>query len=279
MPKAAQARADKLALKLLGEWREKYFRIPKQEGDPVMPAQEFAAGKAAGILFDPIVTDHDQTMNDVIALCRAIPPQQVSNAFLSSLSSRRLDLRAALPSYAVFRHAVCHEATPFPNHMYCTECDFYLGRVREEDLNILNFERFKWGGVRHEQPVYAAFNLGLFRREPEATVTAEDKRIFRGIIEAIEMCPQQTTAAALHKTFADLLPSNKNERDHIVETLGFCGVLETREHSGYFERFISRKDRAFPPRRNVDMAYPARWWTRADGINREALKATFGNAL
>jgi hypothetical protein len=54
------------------------------------------------------------------------------------------------------------------------------------DLNVLNFERFKWGGVRRDQPVYATFDLERSRCLDPPSPTDADVATFLSILRTIE---------------------------------------------------------------------------------------------
>jgi hypothetical protein len=228
-------------------------------------------------MFDPIRLSHDDIVKRAIAAVRRIERQAVADAFIVSLSSRQLELRSALGSFAVLQHIPRH-AEPRQRDA-CQVCGEYKRAAEEQDLNVLNFERFKWGGVRHDQPLYACMDLELFQRLPRATPTVADVTIFKDVLKAIEVAPQKTSSAALEKRLAKPLKSSKSERDTVVGILGYCGILATAEHPGYMHRFVPWSDRELPTRRFVDMAYPACWWQRSDGVNREALAYWFGHVL
>jgi hypothetical protein len=154
----------------------------------------------------------------------------------------------------------------------------YLSQA-EENLNVLNFERFKWGGVRHDQVGYAAFDLKLFLDNKVPKPTSDDVQIFRRIIAAIAAVPPDVTSAALHTHFAKVLKSNKAERDVIIAIFGFCGILGTPEHPGFADSFVAVSERKLPDRRFVDMKYPACWWQGGVGVNQTKLNEYFGHAL
>jgi hypothetical protein len=228
-------------------------------------------------MFDPIRVSHDDIVKRAIAAVRGVKRQVVANAFVVSLSSRRLDLRSALGSFAVFQHFAWH---PAPHgRESCPECGEYNGKPKEEDLNILNFERFKWGGVRHDHPLYASMDLGLFCKLPRTAPTAADVAAFKRLLKAIEGAPARTSSAVLQKYLAMAFKSSKAERDVLVGILGYCGILATAAHPGYMSHFVPWSDRDLPERRFVDMAYPACWWRRVDGINSKALDYWFGHVL
>lgn len=267
---------DKRALEILlksywspSGWKPENERMPSRE--------DFEYAKSKGLMFDPVDIDHDQGVDQVIELVAALSRRAVADAFLASLSTRRLDWRSAMGSFAVFQHLQRH--TPEKMENKCRTCGSYLTGGVEQDLNVLNFERFKWGGVRHDQVVYAAFDLSQLLKESLPQPTAADIEIFRGIISAIDQAPQNTSSANLHAQFAKVLRSNKNERDVIVAILGFCGILETPEHPGYSSRFVPAAERSLPDRRFVDMSYPACWWRSDIGINRRWLSEYFAHVL
>ncbi|WP_406698484.1 hypothetical protein V5E97_06340 [Singulisphaera sp. Ch08] len=72
-----------------------------------------------------------------------------------------------------------------------------------------------------------------------------------------------------------LFPSNKAERDILLNILDFCGILRTSGHPGYSARFVPMGERQIPPHWNVEMAYPTCWWRGRDGLNRDIVQAYF----
>jgi hypothetical protein len=203
--------------------------------------------------------------------------QAVADAFILSLSSRRLELRSALGSFAVLQHLPRHQAPRQGGT--CPVCGVYNRVAEEEDLNVLNFERFKWGGVRHDQPLYASIDLELFRMLPHVSPTPANVAVFTGLLKAIDSVPASTSSVVLQNHLAKVFKSSKTERDIVVGILGYCGILAIAEHPGYIHSFVPSSDRQLPARRFVDMAYPACWWQRTDGINKDALTYWFGHVL
>lgn len=228
-------------------------------------------------MFDPVLLTHDDIMHRVIAATKRISAYQVANAFVFSLSTRRLDLRSALGSFAVFQHLQSHPS-PDPRSA-CQVCGEPLNDNRGHNLSVLNFERHKWGGVRHDGPLYASLDLELFAAIPAVTPTSHDIDILKQILGAVEAAPPKTTSTALQKYLAPILKSNKSERDTLVAILGFCGIIATPEHPGYAARFVECRQRLTPPSHFMEMKYPACWWKRPNGINREALHYWFGHLL
>ena len=276
MPQDMATPVDRRAIKVLFDtyWAAAGWRDERSQSTP---PDDFEYAKQAGVMFDPIRVSHDDLVTRAIGAVRKVERQAVADAFVVSLSSRRLDLRSALGSFAVFQHFAKHPASR--DREPCPMCGEYSGKAQEEDLNVLNFERFKWGGVRHDQPLYASMDLELFRKLPRVQATSAEVAVFKGVLKIIEAAPAKTSSAILQQRLAKAFNSSKAERDVVVGILGFCGVLATAEHPGYMYRFVPWSDRELPGRRFVDVAYPACWWQRADGINSKALTYWFGHVL
>lgn len=275
MSRDAVTPVDRRALKALFDthwtaagWRDEKSRRTSPE--------EFEYAKRAGVMFDPIRLSHADIVKRAVAAAQLVNRRVVADAFIVSLSSRRMELRSAIGSFAVLQHLPQHKDSKLRES--CPLCGEYSGPTKE-DLNVLNFERFKWGGVRHDQPLYASMDVELFRKLPFVTPAAADVAVFKGLLKAIEATPEKTSSSTLGMHLAKTFKSNKPERDVVVGILGFCGILATAEHPGYMNDFVPSSNRESPARRFVDMAYPACWWQRPDGINEKALAYWFGHVL
>ncbi|MEO1170648.1 MAG: hypothetical protein AAFX94_01165 [Myxococcota bacterium] len=220
-------------------------------------------------MFDPVRVTHDELVARAIGAKSRVSWNAVVEAFLSSLSSRRLELRSALGSLAYLQH--------MPNHSFtetsatCPVCGWHEVPEFEHDLSVLNFERHKWGGVRHHDLLYTTFDLELFAKTPPVEATNSDHELLLVLLDSIESVPSGTTSSALEKHLKRVLKSNKAERQILLGILGMVGVLGTADHPGYGLAFVRADEVEIPPRRFVDMHYPACWWTRDDGLNRTAL--------
>ena len=268
---------DKRALKILLDtfWSPAGW---KPEAQRITPPADYAYAKGKGTMFDPVRLDHAQAIGGLLGFVARLDKRRVADAFVASLSTRRLDWRSVLGSYAVFQHLAPH--APKERERRCSVCGFFLhDDPVGEDLNVLNFERWKWGGVRHDHVIYAWLDLQLFLAAETPRPTAEDRRILRSLVEVIAQVPPRTTSAALNIHFARLLKSNKAERDAIVVILGFCDILPVPGHPGYHDAFVPVGERHLPDRHFTDMAYPACWWRGSDRINLAALQNYFGHVL
>jgi hypothetical protein len=267
----ARPEVDRNALEILHKtyWSSTGW---KAEDEQVTPPDDLLYAKRAGVMFDPVRLSHDQITRNAIEVVARVAAGAVADAFLASLSTRRLELRSALGSFAVLRHFPEHE---FSGDRSCMVCGGAGERHEVHDLNVLNFERYKWGGVRHDDPLYAAFDLEQFLRCERLEPAEADIALFRGILGAIEAVPGETTAPKLQARLGKLLPSNKAEREVLINILGHCCILRTPGHPSYFDGFVPECERTIPSYRNVDMAYPACWWRGRDGIVRTVLRSFF----
>ncbi len=228
-------------------------------------------------MFDPVRLSHTEIVQRAEASLRGVEREAVTDAFIVSLGSRRLEMRSALGSFAFLQHFPQHIAPP--GRGACPVCGEYPRANGKEDLNVLNFERFKWGGVRHDTPLYASFDLQQFRMMPRVRPASSDVAAFKRLLKAIAAAPPGTSSSSLQKQLIRAFKSSKAERDVVVGILGICGILATESHPGYTFGFVPVSERELPTRRFVDMVYPACWWQRTDGINQDALAYWFARFL
>ena len=92
MPQDAPTPVDRRALKVLFDtyWTSAGWRDERSRSTPPV---DFEYAKQAGVMFDPIRVSHDDIVKRAITAVRGVTRQTVADAFVVSLSSRRLDLR------------------------------------------------------------------------------------------------------------------------------------------------------------------------------------------
>ncbi len=240
--------------------------------DTTVAPEDFAYARDAGYMFQPVELGHDDLMRWAHTSWKRVSRKHVTSAFLASLSTRRLELRSALGSYAIGTH--------FPEHTYrgtgycCAICGTIGDSPQSYDLSRLNFERHKWGGVRHEQPEYIAFDLEQFSKLEVATPTHDDLEIMRHILVAASQCDARTRPRGLEQRLASLLDSNKAERDILLQILAYCGILQPATLPSFRMSFIEYSERSEPPG-NRFWTYPMSWWRGEHGVNEAALSFYF----
>nr|MBK7067216.1 hypothetical protein [Deltaproteobacteria bacterium] len=213
--------------------------------------------KRHGMMFDPLTIGHDALAAETRRLVESIGLAKASAAFLASLTSRRLDLRSGLASYVLASAAGPHEYVGNASGT-CVTCGARREH-RDEDLDVLNFERHKWGGVRHGDPLYTLLDLSELERAEPVSPTDDDRATFGKILEIVAGSPPKDTPGKLSKRLADALPSSKPERDVLVEILAAIGVLAPSDPSRGSGEFVH-----------------AGAWRGADGYSRTAVARLFG---
>lgn len=252
--------------------------------------EEISAAKKQGYLFDyPAYETHEDTFRRRNAILAQVDPGDVANAFLFSLSTRRLEYRSALGSYYYARAIPAHTFMHSHNErlaaaaVHCYYCGWHAWK-KEPDVfdkrfgcNVFNYERYRYGGVHHTNINYALFDLEQFLKLPKANPTQEDKQILAGILSSVDRLNAPDKAGKLREaiTKAKILKSNKDEVSVLLNILGICGILAGKEHPSYDEYFADEYERDPTEYRN-DFAYPVNRWRAGDGVNAEKLKEVFG---
>jgi hypothetical protein len=230
----------------------------------------------SGVMFrEPRALDHDGWVAAVRAAASTVSLDDVSLAFLASLTSRRLDLRSALGSFAVARQLPVHPYEAAADDV-CRVCGLEA-QPEPEDLNVLSFERFMWGGIRRDDLPYLALDLEMFARAPLSAPTEADLLLAGALIDALRTAPEKATVVTMTDALK-VLKGNKAERRVLLEILGVCGILTDGIHHGYGRGFVDLANREQAPGHWMDTAYPACWWRGRHGLDDEMLQ-TFLPAL
>jgi hypothetical protein len=260
-------KADALRPLMTAFWTPQVWRSPHLVPGPV----EFARAVRDGVMFaESLTLDHDGWVDRVLAAVALVDAAAVSDAFIVSLTTRRLDLRSAMGSYAVARHLPRHSFYADRSGRLCRVCGLYE-RDSAQDLNVLSFERFKWGGVRRDDLRYIAFDLEQFQLAPQEPLNEAAIAVGGQMLAALRGAPPSATSTTVARALP-MIKGNAQERGVLVDILGVAGVLDTKEHPGYHREFISYAERELPNRHFVDSAYPACWWRGGSGVNEDAVQ-------
>jgi len=273
---------DKRAKKILFQtyWKNGWIDRAKRS----ISQEDFLYAKEKGLMFDPLTISHDECIAKIITVAAEISQDKITRAFIASLSTRRLDWRSALASWFIAKQLPPHRYTPvvsgtsydksgaITHKSYtCSICkDLMYGVIGSEhyqdtDLNVLNFERIKWGGVRHGQLIYTLFDLEQFQKEDIPEPNNDDINIFRNILQLIESSNPKDYPGKLRERMSDMteLKSNKGELSTVIEILACIGVLKPTDYN----RAISniRHDWKF-----------VEHWRGEDKYNKEVVQNLFG---
>lgn len=249
-----------------------------QWNDGNVTEEDYAYAKERGFLFDPPEAEsHEDALKRAKAAVEKIDARDVANAFLYSLSTRELQYRSALGSYYYAKAIPEHRLEDTGEDFHCYLCGWCNGA---SDYNVFSFERYKWGGVRHTQLDYAAFDLEQFLKQPKVTPREEDISALRELLACVRELEPRNKAGKLRDLVSQkkLLQTNKNEITGILEILGICGILAGTECPGYETYFADEYCRA-PQEHTNDMQYPLNHWRVSDGINEKRFEEVFGFSL
>lgn len=259
---------DSKALQLLTEM---YWSAAGWRTDPeahVTP-EDFSYASEQGLLFEPRHLTHDQAVEGAIAAHGSLTARQVAMAFAYSLPTRRLDLRSALGSYASMIHLQSHAFTPWAGRgPTCEICGFY--RHFDVDFNVLSFERFKFGGVRHHHIDYAAFDLGQLRLWFNDVEEVETGTLHQ-VLERWRALPTSARARHAADSVRGLVPSNDAERRTLVEVVGIAGVLHPSSLGSMIDGYVPDVERNDALLTHSDWGYPVCRWMGHDGVNESAV--------
>jgi len=245
--------------------------------ETIMPPPDLLAqAVAAGVMFtEPRTLDHDAWIHAAQQAVAAVTAREVGQAFLASLTSRRMDLRSALASYALTQHLPDHTYTERPSGVTCAVCGILRNRdgtVDPEDLNLFSQIRFGGGGLPGNIQ-YAAFDLEQFAQAPRLVPTSDDLSLGQQIIDYLRQLPPKTTAAQAARSLTIVL-GTRDQRGTLMESLGICGILHSPGHPGYADAFIPdwKADTDWPSQRFPFGGYPTWWWKAEGGISDTALR-------
>jgi len=239
--------------------------------------EDFEYAKKAGLLFDSEVQSHDDALALAQKIATDINKTHVTNLFLASLSTDRIEWRAGLASYAIMQSFPIHTFKPFSlenDHTCAICCSASEAKVNR---SFMSSGRFILGGLMGYDIFELAFSLEQHNLLTDTQPTENDYRIFSAILSIIENVEHDEIPTKLQKKLQkiDGFKSTEEQRRSLLTTLGFSSILETEKHKGFLHTFsnmcqVPRKSRS------TYWRYPIDWWVGKDGLNKEAIKFWFG---
>jgi hypothetical protein len=266
--------SDKRALKILFN---KYWSSAKGWQRNIISEEDFEYAKKMGIMFDDVSLNHDEIIQKAIEQCGSISKNQVVDAFISSLSTRRLDHRSALGSFACGCKLPLHQFESSDQSKTCAICS-ELPFSKNIDLNVLNFERNKFGGVRHLQPNYIFLDISLFSKLEVQKPTKKDVEILVNILSSLNSTTEGKLSDA-EKSIGTVIKGNQNERRGILTIFGYCGILNIPSYDSFYESYIPYNERRYSNYAKSDWPFPTDLWLPKCGLNQEAIRFWFGSYI
>jgi hypothetical protein len=237
---------------------------------PAIAPDELDIAKAAGYMFDPSVSTHDGAVSRAINAAYSIEPRDVAHAFVASLTTRRLEYRSALGSFAFARFLPHHQAGNSRGRSLCDVCGDPI-EDRLVDWNLENFLRIKWGGMGHGIPSYMSFDLERFNELEKIEPTSEDWVILEKILAIAASQDPKARPDHLERAINKTVSSNRHERRVLLQILGFAGILKPRIVIPIFDRFVPFTERGT----ETELAYPFSAWRGVDAVDHDAVSFWF----
>lgn len=213
---------------------------------------EFEYAKEKGLMFDPLTISKAGLISKLDSTFQTIAKRKVTDAFLCSLSTKRLDWRSGLGSYENAKRLLTEKDIN----------EYYYGHGENKDLNVINFERIKWGGVRHDNGLYNWLDLSLLDKENIPKPSQQDIEIFKSILNVIDKSEFGETPSKLRDRIKEVFNVSKNERHVLIEILGCADILKPL-----------RFDRKEPGKHDWTFVLH---WRGEDKYDRQKLKEYFG---
>lgn len=221
---------------------------------PNTDQESFAYAKEKGLMFAPITITKPELLTKLKEVTSSISLKKVTDAFLCSLTNKRLDWRSGFASYINAHRLLRHH-----NDI----SDFYFGHGTDQDLNVLNFERIKWSGVRHSNGLYNWLDLSLLTKEIIPNPTQQDIELFKSILDVIDKSEVNEPPSKLRERLKEVFNVSKNERHILLEILGCTSILRPASY-----------DRKEPGKHDWTFVVH---WRGQDSYDKQRVKNYFGH--
>lgn len=227
------------------------------------------------------MTTHDEIVAQAVDAIGHVDRAAVVRAFVGSLATRNLPARSAFGSYAVLHSFATHQHQPSAKFRVidCAVCGL-PPKVNSaaSDEWVVNYP-FQ---VQHTNIRYAAFDLATFRRREVDEPAHDAVERLRRLLDALRGLPPDAELTELQKSIGRAFKSNKYERQILLESFGYAGILLPEGKRDYAKGFVTYDEaNADQPREffKRDWAYPVRFWTGRDGVNEARVVSYFGEFL
>lgn len=239
---------------------------------------------------------HDELIERIFQEYRDCDKKKYTSLFLSSLSSNKLNYRSGLPVFAIMQSFPKHSFTPCKktasekalfDKMNEEDKAFVISRIPckycsslkniEVDIELIEECFSEVGGlIGHNSLTYYHYLLQTNKLEIVKPIES-DFRIFSEIITVLlQANEKETVKKTVQSKIGNIrgFKSNTEQRQALLETLGYCSILETKEHKGLLEHYTNC---ASTPRKthSSDWNYPVDFWSGKDGINKQAFRFWF----
>ena len=227
---------------------------------------------------------HDEIVAQAVNAVRRIDRTAVVRAFVGSLETRNLPARSAFGSYAVLQSFDAHPYQPSAifDSGNCAVCGLPISSQEWELVELDEWVANYPYQVQHTNIRYAAFDLDTFPRRKVDEPTPDAVGRLRRLLDALRGLPADAELSELQKSIGKAIKSNKHQRQILLESFGYAGILRPQEKRDYASGFVTYDEsNSDQPRQffKREWAYPVRFWTGLDGVNEASVASYFEGFL
>ena len=250
-----------------------------------------------GLLGTKEYLTHDALIERIFQEYRECDKKKYTSLFLSSLSTNKLSYRSGLPVFAIMQSypmhsfAVSKDSTalqPLFDEKHEKDKAFVISRTPcqycssvidvKVDIELIEECFLEVGGLIGLDLLTLYYYLLQTNRTEFVKPTESDFRIFSEILTILLAADKKDTVKKTVQLKIGKIKGFKStteQRKALLETLGYCSILETNEHKGFLKKYTNL---ASAPRKthSSDWNYPVDFWLGKDGINKDAFKFWFG---
>ena len=242
------------------------------EPDAISPS-EWEILKNEHLAFDRKIINHDEIEIWAIENFKKCKKKTVTDSFLIGIERDVPQLRAVLPAYSVMLNFKKHDFyTELKEHFYCLKCG--LPKVKEIDLTFINSCRWT-GSLVSRTPEVFAWYIEQHNNNAVDQPSESGENKFIELLKIISSSPNAETPSSLRKKLKkqSILKLNDEKCTSFIELLGYCGILQPKDKTGFLESFVGINTPS--KTHSSDWAYPVDFWTGEDGVNKKALEFWF----
>lgn len=243
---------------------------------------------------------HNELIELIFQEYRENDKKKYTSLFLSSLSRNKLSYRSGLAVFAIMQS--------FPKHFFTVRKDSsihklsfdnmnekdkefiisrlpcqYCSSLRDIEIDEVGIELIDacfsdvGGLIGHDLLSYYYYLLKTNELECVKPIDS-DFRIFSEMLTILLDADGKDSVKKIVQSKIGKIKgfkSSTEQRQVLLETLGYCGILETNECKGCLTKYTNL---ATAPRKShhSDWNYPVDFWLGTDGINKDNFKFWFG---
>jgi hypothetical protein len=231
-------------------------------------------------MFDKTEMKHEDVVSWALSEYQACSKKSVVSQFLSGIQPGMAYRRSSLSAYAIMTYFSKHSFITAENetaaqapHKSCKICGIFPHQ--RIDLSFINYCRFMNGAIIAREPDVLAFYLRQHNLETIERPTNSDIKKFIKILSILANANAMDTPEIILKKISKFsrFGLNKEEWKYFIDTLGYCGILQSSTHPGFLYQYYN----IITPRTTAksEWGYPIDFWRGCDGINMDAVRYWF----